>query len=237
MGPWAVALSRVNNFCLLGMTLCLCTSGIEALTMTNTTRNCSDGKWSCHDGRRCIWNQYVCNGRIHCTDGSDEKPDVCALWQCSKGMWKCGDNICINDEYICDANPSSFIGNCITSKKPVVLKYCNCRDGSDEQKSVCSEWNCTDGYWKCPRNNRCIPNDRVCDGYGSCGDWMWSDEDPVICSTWNCSSGYWKCEKANKCIQTRWVCDGTSECPGEDEEPELCQRWNCSSGLWKCMEA
>ena len=28
-------------------------------------------EWSCHDGRRCIGEEYDCDGWIHCGDGSD----------------------------------------------------------------------------------------------------------------------------------------------------------------------
>ncbi len=239
LGPGMMALSRINRFCLLGITLCLCISGIEAFVVTKTTRNCSDGKWSCHDGKRCIENQYVCDGAIHCSNGSDEKPEVCALWQCSKGMWKCGDNKCIHESKVCNLKPSDSYSNCTNSTSPIAAVYCNCKDGSDEHQSVCSTWNCTSGLWKC-KNNWCIPKEKVCDIWYDCGDGngdrdVPSDENRTKCSTWNCSADYWKCSKYNKCIPRSQVCDGFRQCvAGEDEDPILCKPWNCSAGLWKC---
>ncbi len=38
---------------------------------------------------------------IHCGDGSDQSSAMCAVWQCPKGMWKCLNNKCIDDRYVC----------------------------------------------------------------------------------------------------------------------------------------
>ena len=192
------------------------------ITLTvDTLRTCDETKWSCHDGRRCINKKYVCGKIFHCTDGSDEKHEVCALWQCTNGKWKCGNNKCIDKEKVCDG-----YDNIISD---------NCGDGSDEAQEVCSTWNCTTGLWKCA-NYKCIANVEVCDGRTDhCGDG--SDEHLETCQEWKCSTGYWKCDNM-KCIQERRVCDGNSysisgDCKDGSDEAH-CDKWICPLGYWKC---
>ena len=66
------------------------------------SRECGHGKWKCFDGPRCIETKHVCDNKIHCTDGGDEKPEVCALWNCTTGMWKCNDDKCIERDQVCN---------------------------------------------------------------------------------------------------------------------------------------
>ncbi len=84
---------------------------------------CNEGKWACFDGRRCIIRKNVCDGLLHCTDGSDEKSEVCSSWECPMGRWKCKNDKCIDDTVVCNG-------------------YGNCNDGSDEEDKVCTEWKC-----------------------------------------------------------------------------------------------
>ncbi len=61
-----------------------------------SSRSCDPDQFRCHDGRRCIGDEYVCDGVIHCRDGSDEEDEVCNTWQCVEWKWKCSNNLCIN---------------------------------------------------------------------------------------------------------------------------------------------
>ena len=131
----------------------------------------------------------MCDGRFHCTDGSDESNEVCSKWNCTKQYWKCGSNECIHTALVCDG---SFHASRYND---------GCKDGSDESDEVCSMWRCPEGYWKCG-SNECIPKDNVCDGnYNtrqlSCRDE--SDESDNVCATWPCPEGYWKCG-SNECL-------------------------------------
>ncbi len=124
---------------------------------------CNSTQWSCQDNRRCLKIEAVCDGIIHCTDGSDEKPELCALWQCPDGMWKCVEKKCIKERDVCDRQP-------------------NCLNNSDENSELCSDWNCSNGMFKC-EDNHCINAWFVCDGDSDCiGDN--SDEDPEMCLQW-----------------------------------------------------
>ncbi len=184
-------------------------------------QGCSDGKWECHDGRRCLEERYICDGIIHCTDGSDENPDVCALWQCSPGRFKClFDNKCIPNKVVCDGNTERALWNC--------------RDGSDELDIVCSEWNCTEGYWKC-NDNKCISVSRICNGRADCDDG--SDELTEKCLQWNCTHKMWKCDDNLQCVHDYAVCDGKTgsqhDCFDMSDESN-CKEWECANYMWKC---
>ncbi len=170
----------------------------------------------CHDGGRCIEKRYVCDGKMHCKYGSDEK--FCGLWNCTKGFWKCSDNKCITLTNVCNQGRQ-------------------CSDGSDEDKYLCDKWNCARDRLKC--DSFCIPHKFVCDGrrYVGCKG---KDEDPDMCQQWKCSKENWKCGNG-QCIERRKVCDGDSgtfsNCLDRtDEDPQLCASWNCEEEYWKCKD-
>ncbi len=205
----------------MALTICSMIQNLPVLTLIALTlhalKTCDENKWSCFDGRRCIEKEYVCDKHFHCTDGSDEMPEVCALWQCARGKWKCGNNKCIDEDKVCDGI-ISFI----------------CEDGSDEAEEICSAWNCTDGLWKC-KHHKCISSHRVCNGRNDdCRDD--SDEEPDMCKQWTCLPGHWKCDNM-KCITETHVCDGATDpmdaCEDESDEG-YCEGWVCPQGYWKC---
>lgn len=77
----------------------------------------------CKDRRRCIDQRLVCDGRVHCTDASDEVdcPTVAAYTAkpapvtCRLGLTPCKDGSdCILHSHVCDGEA-------------------DCRDGSDEE--------------------------------------------------------------------------------------------------------
>jgi len=85
------------------------------------------GDFRCKDRRRCISKSLVCDGRAHCSDGSDELgcPAVAPLapltssLKCRMGSRPCGDGkLCVLLTHVCDGES-------------------DCEDGSDEQD--CSE--------------------------------------------------------------------------------------------------
>ncbi len=184
-----------------------------------------DGWWACKDGRRLIGDIYVCDGRFHCTDGSDESDEVCSKWNCSEEYWKCGSNECIKQDYVCDRNVRHI--NTLGSVSA-------CQDGSDESDGVCSDWKCMEGHWKCG-SNECIREWYVCDGKDNCEDG--SDEAGDVCFTWNCTARYRKCKDRRQCVHKNAVCDSSSNCnDGSDEDPAMCSEWNCTANHWKCKD-
>ncbi len=103
-----------------------------------SSRTCSDGEWSCLDGRRCISQGLVCDFNVHCGDGSDEWGSFCEEWQCPEGFFKCEYNRCIPEKLVCDS-------------------WANCADISDE-KVDCYEWSCSPGTLNHFYINRAVAN-------------------------------------------------------------------------------
>ncbi len=91
---------------------------VEVLLLTlHSGEACDADTWHCHDGRRCIGMEYVCDGLIHCRDASDEKPEVCNTWLCVEGRWKCRNNKCIPANDVCNTKVSSPIHEVIIDRE------------------------------------------------------------------------------------------------------------------------
>ena len=137
---------KIKMLKILSIVMCLC-------SLSRKTDYCSDEQWECLDGRRCLDKMYVCDLVMHCTDGSDETPELCALWQCPSNMlrctckeqwiqtdsyydaWsRCPNHWCLQNEYICDGEPYN-------DNKP---NHESCH-GLDETMELCSEWTCPKG--------------------------------------------------------------------------------------------
>lgn len=85
----------------------------------------------CKDRRSCVARSYVCDGRSHCYDGSDEAdcatvtavPSKPNILKCRMGSRACNDGSeCVLFSHICDGEM-------------------DCMDGSDEEgcKETCEE--------------------------------------------------------------------------------------------------
>ena len=45
------------------------------------------------NGLECIVTNMICDGVVHCGDGSDERKDLCSKRKCQAGYWRCKDNV------------------------------------------------------------------------------------------------------------------------------------------------
>ena len=72
---------------------------------------CQEGHERCPGGARCIAQGYFCDGIQDCEDGKDENRTICAsvfhhqssLGICDRNQFKCANNICIDQEQVCNA--------------------------------------------------------------------------------------------------------------------------------------
>ncbi len=206
--------------------------------MLQWSRGCDENEWQCHDGRRCINKNFVCDKLIHCTDGSDEKPEVCLKWKCPIGRWRCETgNQCIDENKVCDGeiwgldeNRRGMVGG--------IQWNGNCQDLSDEAHDLCANTNCSRKGLKCRLSiegiywlKSCLAFEKLCDDVQDCHDN--SDESSVMCSRKTCPSGQWKCDDG-QCIDITNVCDGISfHCKDYSDEAH-CDNWVCPKGSWQC---
>ncbi len=161
-----------------------------------------EGDWPCMNGDRCIFKYLVCDGYSDglydsCNDGSDELPSICANWNCSSGMRKCGNDKCIDITSICNETG-----------------HCN----EDSAAQLCVNWSCRDKYWECKDRNKCIKETLLCDGKVDCYDK--SDEVHLFCKEYTCLPGYTKCANNHQCVKKVDICDGEDDC--NDGSDELC---------------
>ena len=116
--------------------------------------------------------------------------------QCLTGEYRCADNSCIPDGWVCDGKA-------------------DCDSGDDERS--CSA--CTPQEFKCQSDNRCIPAGWACDGSPDCADG--SDErqcpNPPLDVT-QCQEGTFRCQDGLSCIPLRRVCDGSNHCRDNSDE-------------------
>ena len=118
--------------------------------------NCNrSGIAMCRDGSRCVKDEHLCNGLVHCADGSDESD----TWS------NC--NFCREEGSVpCPGFP----GNC--------AKVCDgiptCPDNWDELLSTCNEYkvSCSkeDGLFECSDGSSCVAIKGLCDSEKDCAD-------------------------------------------------------------------
>ncbi|XP_054009839.1 basement membrane-specific heparan sulfate proteoglycan core protein-like isoform X3 [Hylaeus anthracinus] len=116
---------------------------------TNRPHVCQYDEATCSNGD-CIPKSYVCNGRLDCTDGSDEMR--CSIHGCEPNEFRCNNTQCVGKLWRCDGDM-------------------DCADGSDEEHcapsrpgSLCefTEYACASG--------QCIPKSYHCDRERDCMD-------------------------------------------------------------------
>ncbi|ESO93760.1 hypothetical protein LOTGIDRAFT_60244, partial [Lottia gigantea] len=63
--------------------------------------SCNENEFQCFGGG-CVKDDYVCDQKPDCSDGSDESADACIDMICNKeGYFKC-DGSCVPNDWFCD---------------------------------------------------------------------------------------------------------------------------------------
>jgi len=138
---------------------------------------------------------------------------VSLVLTCVKCQLSCGNNqfACFDGKKCIDNND---VCNGYTKSKN------SCEDGSDEDISVCKNWDCNKtgkNFFKCNDGQRCVRPWEVCDGFRECKDR--SDEVEEFCNQWVCYDEYWKCRNNRRCVSEFYLCDGKDHCgDGSDED-------------------
>ncbi|KAM8873175.1 uncharacterized protein ACB058_004818 isoform 2-T2 [Synchiropus picturatus] len=176
------------------------TSYVKPFNPPVTKLLCTGSSILCLDSSLCILPSQQCDGKMDCSDGSDEKgcPDITRpgsqepVLTCRLGTRLCGDGSeCVLNSHVCDGEK-------------------DCPDGSDEQG--CQE-SCKKGEFQCAHGKMCIPEAQVCDGRTHCRDG--SDELHCINPSKSCEH---QCADKKRCIPKKFLCDGEKDClDGSDE--------------------
>lgn len=110
---------------------------------------CSKFEFTCTD-KMCIPVDLVCDGIVHCLDGSDETIGCLDVEKKCKGFL-CHNKHCIKShDWVCDGID-------------------DCGDGSDEENCFAG-CDLEHGKFECADNNTCVDLKQVCDGKDDCGD-------------------------------------------------------------------
>ncbi len=161
---------------------------------------------------------------------------MCAQWNCTDGRMKCLDGLeCIPVSWVCDGSNWPAQG---------------CRDGSDEDPTKCSQWDCNTGlentlncesandctHTKCADNLQCLKRTAICDGKFDCKDR--SDElcndvcHAIPLKPWE-EDIVKKCkEDMGRCVSVKQYCDGIAQCPDASDETQAgctCEDWGLTS--------
>ncbi|XP_058836544.1 serine protease nudel [Topomyia yanbarensis] len=137
---------------------------------------------------KCVDHSLVCDWKLDCNDGSDEREDWCAAKNetsstCSPTHFRCQNGRCVDKSKFCDGRN-------------------DCGDLSDEPHE-CS----------CYTYIKVTEPAKICDGIRNC--WDKSDENPRLCK---CREDSFRCGDSSICIPHDFVCDGDVDCPEQEDE-------------------
>uniref|UniRef100_A0A3B3QJP4 Si:dkey-88l16.3 n=1 Tax=Paramormyrops kingsleyae TaxID=1676925 RepID=A0A3B3QJP4_9TELE len=207
---------------------------------TAVPTSCTSPSVLCQETSLCLSPKQICDGKLDCPDGSDEK--VC-IEQCPDTEFSCQDGqTCILKTLVCDGHADCPDGSdenrCLG--RPPCIQYCDrgtrcltsrqycdgvadCQDGSDEMNcSIKADSvpekktrQCRVGFRSCRDGSACVLNSHLCDGQLDCEDGSDEDGCPVQCRT-----GQFQCAHGKKCIDMGQVCDGVAQCQDRSDESD-----------------
>ncbi|XP_053072345.1 low-density lipoprotein receptor-related protein 2-like isoform X3 [Acinonyx jubatus] len=224
---------------------------------------CPQSSVPCQNGEECVSQEYLCDGKRDCQDGSDE--GNCSHFCNRPGVFQClNRNQCIEGKYHCDGARQCSDGSdeldCWGPTEDCSLRCDNktrcipkswlcdgnpdCSDRKDEQG--CIHAKCSTPEFRC-KSGQCISNFLRCDGNQDCLDHSDEEGCPVDLPP-RCPSGEVRCRRSGECVSAEWLCDRDVDCEdGTDEkdcDPEELRcgsrQWSCASGercvpdAWRC---
>eukprot|EP00092_Neocalanus_flemingeri_P041600 GFUD01045305.1.p1 GENE.GFUD01045305.1~~GFUD01045305.1.p1 ORF type:complete len:884 (+),score=164.86 GFUD01045305.1:115-2766(+) len=186
----------------------------------NSTGECEEDSFACHNKEECINSGWICDGDADCADGSDEAEVTCEVKSnCKEDQFECKSGECIPSHLRCSKN-------------------IECLDGSDEQNcgmrtvfsppaTMCDPHS----QFDCGARGTCVPQDRVCDRVNDCGNW----EDEDSCHYDECQDNNGGCDHICTDTPGSFFCDcregfrlsGNSTCIDIDE---------CQAVLGSCSQ-
>ncbi|XP_055339785.1 uncharacterized protein LOC129589217 isoform X2 [Paramacrobiotus metropolitanus] len=178
---------------------------VATMLVPDTTTSPSPFKLQCPDGTPLL-TEYLCDGIFQCSDGWDEKPDICLNISCPAASHiRCTNGRCVDSRTVCDARAQCPAG----ASDEVGCKDCNMNT-----------------HFKC-LGDRCIPLSWMCDGEKDCqyGD----DESNQRCQVCANATNQFHCTYGGGCVPWEKVCDGAFDCPDFSDESQ-CARVNGTMG-------
>uniref|UniRef100_A0A8C4T430 EGF-like domain-containing protein n=1 Tax=Erpetoichthys calabaricus TaxID=27687 RepID=A0A8C4T430_ERPCA len=124
---------------------------------------CHDHEFQCQSDGLCIPEEWECDRHPDCRDGSDEH-NGCPVPTCRPNYFLCDNGNCVSQSWVCDGEN-------------------DCRDMSDEKDCPAPPFQCANNQWKCPSEDLCIPNDKLCNGQRDCP--YGEDESPSCSKSFN----------------------------------------------------
>ena len=182
-----------------------------ALTDPFPTLSCSSDQFACLDGwRRCIPNEYLCDGDADCKDASDETVSVCPDCAADPSKLICKES----GKDMCKSKAEWFAcldGSKCISRSDLCDGDADCNDASDETESACQE---------CAAD----PSKFICKHYGK-----------DICKS---KADWFACSNGVQCIRRLWLCDGGADCADASDETEsACQECAADTSKIICTES
>ena len=171
---------------------------------------CRRNQIQCTNGE-CIADKYVCDGKTHCLDNTDEinclRTNICTSFTMKLTVVYCLTSCKASNH--CECSKSYF--QCVSGGCIPVNKLCDrivdCQDSSDEH--ICSYPQCKVDEFRCD-NHRCVALLLVCNSFNDCFDS--SDENNCtaihyhsILSDLSKYDGF-KCGHNFKYMDRKWIC-------------------------------
>ncbi|KAJ0169890.1 hypothetical protein K1T71_014496 [Dendrolimus kikuchii] len=172
-----------------------------------TTKRCRKDQWQCRDST-CIPFDDKCDGKIDCSDSSDETHALCRNLECQSNWFRCTYGACVDGTAPCNGTKE-------------------CADNSDELLPRCRHATMTSSVpFRCDDGTE-IPYHERCDGKVNCQDT--SDELLKTCADMSCLPYYFQCAYG-ACVDHGAECNGVKDCyDNSDESDELCNRLSATT--------